>query len=243
MSASIEGNRIVVPIEIQLKAQQEINDVLKRIDDADKKWTKLKQSGIGALAGVGAAGAIGGAKGSQFLAKQGILQAGAGGAEEEAVEQAINDSILDTLEDEVKPGGKFSVTNLLKASGLDTPSAKTFMNMAKNPTGFFQNFFLRVLPIFGAIYTAKEVGEFLFKELTARGRPFDLTFRRIVAEENAKSRQRELRQQIRVGESQMIFVSEAGTPHPLEIVNTLEWVRNREIFEMDNYRIRTGYNF
>ena len=83
----------------------------------------------------------------------------------------------------------------------------------------------------------------IYKKVTARNGLFDLTFRRFIREEEIKSRSRELRQQIRVGERQAIFVSQAGVPHPISVVNTLELVKNKDIFDLDAFRVRKGYQF
>lgn len=236
MSARIEGNKIVVPFEVQLQAQQVIKEMKKEIDEMDTKVQKFQASGLGAAAGVSG-------KGSKFLAKQGILEAGAEGELEESIESEINSAISDAITSETKPGGGLDINSLLIAGGFNASDVDNWFNMIKNPAGFFQVFFFRVMPILGGILTAKEIAEFIFQELTARGRIFDLTFRRIIAEEDIKIRARELRQQIRVGERQAIFVSEAGSSHPLEVVNTLELIRNKDIYELDVFRVRKGYQF
>jgi len=239
MSARMEGNKIVIPIEVQLQAQQVIKEMKREIDEMDSKVQKFQSSGLGAATGV----APEGARGQQFLAGQGILQVGAEGNFEQIIEDEINTTIRDLIDSESTAGRMFDIRQMLQAGGMNPASVDSWFSMVKNPIGFFQVFFLRVLPILGGILTAKEIVQFIFDELTARGRIFDLTFRRVINEEFIKLRARELRQQVRVGERQVIFVSEAGSTHPLEVVNTLELVRNRDIFELDVFRVRKGYQF
>lgn len=236
MSARVEGNKIIIPIEVQLQAKEVIKEMKREIDQMDTKVEKFQTSGLGAAAG---------AKGEreQFLAGGGVLEVGAEGEIEQVIEDEVNTTIRDLIDSESAPGRMFDIRQMLAAGGMNPASVDQWFSMVKNPIGFFQVFFLRVLPILGGILTAKEIAQFIFDELTARGRIFDLTFRRIINDEFIKLRSRELRQQIRVGERQAIFVSEAGSTHPLEVVNTLELVRNGDIFELDVFRVRKGYQF
>lgn len=233
---SVQNYKVLIDVELQTRAVEVIKEMKKEIDQMDSKLSKFQSSGLGAAAGVTG-------KENKFLAKQGILQAGAEGSVEESLEFEINSAIGDAIESETRPGGRFDIMSLLNQAGFDPKSVDDWFAMIRNPTGFFSVMFTRVIPILGAIYTAKEIAEFIFAELTARGRPFDLTFRRTISEEFIKLRSRELRQQIRVGERQAIFVSEAGATHPVNVVNTLELVRNKEIFELDAFRVRKGYQF
>jgi len=234
--SSPQQYKILIDVELQVKAQEVIREMKKEIDQMDSKLSKFQSSGLGAAAGVTG-------KGNQFLAKRGILGAGAEGAADESIESEINSSIIEAIETETNQGGRLDIMRMLNQAGFDPKSVDNWMSMIKNPAGFFSVMFTRVIPILGAIYTAKEIAEFIFQELTARNRPFDLTFRRTINEEFIKMRARELRQQIRVGERQAIFVSEAGATHPINVVNTLELVRNREIFDLDAFRVRKGYQF
>ncbi len=251
MSQNISGKKILIPVEVQAEAQQVIAEMKKMIDEMDSKTSRFQSMGFAGIAGAAAASkgdflksaGITGVADSQRAAGRLSRKVQSGAGFESALEKAVDDSIEEVIDLETSPGGRFHIEQLLAQAGFDPASVNSWMNMVKNPAGFFQVFFTRVLPILGAVVTAKEIAEFIFVELTSRNRPFDLTFRRFINEEVIKLRARELRQQIRVGERQAIFVSEAGATHPINVVNTLELVRNGEIFNLDAFRVRKGYQF
>lgn len=249
----IPGKKILIPVEVQAQAQQVILEMKKMIDEMDAKVSKFQSMGF-----VGMGVAAGAAANQQnFLKKAGVIgvndsikeqenlerKVKSGAGFESALNKAIDDTVEEVIDKETSSGGRLDVKKLLGMAGFDSKNMSDWFSMVTNPRGFFQVFFLRVLPILGGVLTAKEIAEFIFHELTARNRPFDLTFRRTINEEFIKLRARELRQQIRVGERQAIFVSEAGVSHPVEIVNTFELVRNGDIFQLDAFRIRKGYQF
>lgn len=251
MSASISGKKILIPIEVQAQAQEVIREMKKTIDDMDSKTSKFQAMGFGALGGAAAGGSqnflksagITGVAESQRSASRLSRKVQSGSGFNESLELAIDQGIEEVIDVELSSGGRLNIKNMLAQAGFDSRNVDQWMSMIKNPSGFFQIMFTRVIPILGGILTAKAIAEFIFTELTARNRPFDLTFRRFINEEFIKLRARELRQQIRVGLRQNIFVSEAGETHPINVVNTLELVRNGQIFELDVYKVRKGYQF
>ena len=161
MSEEIEGNVIYIPIEVRLSDKEQIREFFKEIDNYNKT---LKEMGIEG-------------KGSRRKEKSEDK------AFDDILEDAVNDAIDEAIDDAIKEGGKLSLKSLLEKGGFDQNDWKTWFNLVRNPKGFFINFFGRALPILGGLLAAKDVAQFIFDELTARGRPFDLTFRRLIREE------------------------------------------------------------
>jgi len=229
---SVQNHKVLIDVEVQMKSQDTIREMKKDIDQMDSKLSKMQSQGITG----------GTTKGNRFLTKQGILKTGATDDFSKIIQSSVNESIQDVIETEVKPGGKFDLRKFLGISGFNSESAQNLKNLAMNPAALGMRV-ARAMPYAAIALLAVEVGILVYKKLISRNNIFDLTWRRFVKDELIKQRARELRQQIRVGERQAIFVSEAGSTHPLNVVNTLELVRNKEIFDLDAFRVRKGYQF
>jgi len=229
---SVQNHKVLIDVEVQMKSQDTVREMKKDIDQMDTKLSKIQSQGVTG----------GTTKTNRFLSKQGIFQTGAAGDFDQTIQSSVNESIQDVLETEVRPGGKFDIRKWLGITGFNTESLESLKNMAMNP-GSLGMKVARAMPYAALAFIAVEVGILVFKKLISRNQPFDLTWRREVSLEVIKQRAKELRQQIRVGERQAIFVSEAGATHPINVVNTLELVRNGQIFELDAFRVRKGYQF
>lgn len=229
---SEDNRKVHINIEVQANSEAKIREIIKEINQADTKLTKMINAGVGTSSD----------KANKFLTKTGVFQTGAANTEEQALEDAVNESVTDLLEEEVKPGGKFDLAKLFGITGANTDSVRAIKDMMLDPKSVGMRV-ARAMPYAALIFLAIEIGKLVYQKLTSRNNIFDLTFRRWIREEIIKMRSRELRQQVRVGERQIIFVSEAGETHPKQVVNTLELVRNREIFELDVFRVRKGYQF
>jgi len=125
---------------------------------------------------------------------------------------------------------------------LGMEGAQTLVGLARNPAGFLVNI-IRMHPYIAAALMAAGLGVAVFELLTRKGMPLDIHFKRILALEINKGRRREERQQIRTGRRQVIFTSNSGSTTPELAFNSYEAVRNGEIFAMDIFRVRSGYQF
>lgn len=245
----IPGKKILIPVEVQAQAQQVIVEMKKMIDEMDAKVSKFQSMGF-----VGMAGA---ANQQNFLKKAGVIGVNESIKEQENIEQkvksgagfedtlnrAVDDSVQEIIDKEISTGGKLAnAQKFLGVTGFNKETFENLKDLALNPKMIAMKV-AKAMPYAAIALIAYEVGKLLYDKLTSRNGLFDLTFRRHVEEEFIKLRARELRQQIRVGERQAIFVSEAGVSHPIETINTLELVRNGDIFNLDTFRVRKGYQF
>lgn len=237
MSTELRGNKIVLPIEVQTTAIEVLNELQNKLNSMEAQADKIMNTVD--------RGTAGGTANANSL--QNVFNPVTGNnPSQNALDIETNKAISEALEDALEGDNNImnsSIRGWLSDNGVNDEGLTQLFSMIRNPQGFFQTFFTRALPILGVIYTAKEIAEFLFDELTARGRLFDLTFRRIINEEILKLRSRELKQQVRVGERQVIFVSEAGKMNPVQVTNSFELVRNGDIFASDAWKVRKGYQF
>lgn len=229
---SVQNYKVLIDVEVQMKAQDSIREMKKDVDQMDSKLSKMQSQGVTG----------GTTKTNRFLSKQGIFQTGATGDFDQIIQSSVNESIQDTIETEVRPGGKFDIRKLLGITGFNKETVESLKTLIINPKAIGMRV-AQAMPFAAIAFLAVSVGVLVYKKLISRNNIFDLTWRRFVKDEMIKLRARELRQQIRVGERQAIFVSEAGETHPINVVNTFELVRNGQIFELDAFRIRKGYQF
>ena len=168
----------------------------------------------------------------------------------EAIDEAKN-KLRDTRRDALSGTGKTSdagetedekkgkLRNLLGAEGLDSSQVNTFFGMAKNPNAWLLGS-LRALPVIGGLFIIKEIAEFVYDWLTGYGRPLDIHFKRVISEEIIKNRSRAEREQIRIGNAQVIFTHESGSNRPQVAFNSLVNYRDGSINDIDIFRIRSG---
>ena len=115
------------------------------------------------------------------------------------------------------------------------------LTMMRNPSGFLIG--LLSNPYVAAALMAAGLGPQILDWLTMHGMPFDKNFKRILVAEDNVGRRREDRMKVRVGLQQVIFANTHGHQSPEYAFNSYQQVNDKEIFDMDIYRIRTGYRF
>lgn len=218
---SVEGKKIILPIEITLRGQEELDDAIKKAETANRltKETKAMQKDDAAF-------------------QESLDLASAQAFAEEA--GMLGDDF--DIASDTSGLGRFK--QMLQTNPFSDSDFMNLVNISKNPIGMLTSAIQANLPIIAAALMVYGLADQLFHQLTQRGGWFDLTFKRILATEFLPERSREMRQQIRLGHKQLIFTSDAGEPFiPEHTFNSLELVRNGRIFEMDEYRIRHGATF
>ena len=132
-----------------------------------------------------------------------------------------------------------------KALGGPANASKA-LSMLKNPMALAKFLGPAAAPIFAALI-AVDVTKRVIKELTAKGRPFDRTFRNLIDTRNEALRTREQQQRVLVGfgeGAQIITTTSAGTTSPRDSYNTYEQFNNNQAELEEKFAIRndSGYD-
>ena len=162
---------------------------------------------------------------------------------QDLLKNEIGNDINDAMETETKPGGKLSIQSLFKQAGMTNP--EDAVETITNPFAKIMSL-ARTVPILGGVMAAGSMGfeaaQELFQVLTSRGMPFDLHFRRVINNENDELVSRQQNMAIHLGMDQIIAVNTKSQKfNPNFTVNTLQEVRNKEIYQQNQWRIRKGY--
>lgn len=162
---------------------------------------------------------------------------------QDLLKNEIGNDINDAMETETKPGGKLSIQSLFKQAGMTNP--EDAIETITNPFAKIMSL-ARTVPILGGVMAAGSMGfeaaQELFQVLTSRGMPFDLHFRRVINNENDELVSRQQTMAIHLGMDQIIAVNTKSQKfNPNFTVNTLQEVRNKEIYQQNQWRIRKGY--
>jgi hypothetical protein len=225
VSEDIEGNVIWIPFELRLVDQEKITALHNQIEQDNKK---LKEMGD---------------KTPRERAKESTSNESTSKTSSLTPGPIKSEGTVESFKDD--PFLKQKVDSLEKKINAIESKIGQGLSFVSNPFGFLKNGILSKLGAAGLIATfGIEAFQQVFTLLTAKNMPFDLHFKRIIATEYDKLRSREYRQDIRIGVKQVIFTSGIGQKfNPLNTFNNLNEVRNGEIFKMDSFKIRKGYNY
>lgn len=225
MSEEIEGNVIWIPFEIRLVDQEKIKAIHDQIEQDNKKLKEMGDKTPRERA-----------KEQRDDSSPAVSRLSPGAGDKVPGKVIAEGNIMD-LDPKIKSLEQ-------RVSSLENNISKG-MNFINNPFGFLKNSLLGKAGIAGMLATfGIDLSKQIFDILTSKNMPFDLHFRRIIKNEYDALRSREYRTDVRLGIKQLIVNTGPGQKfNPLYTFNNMGEVRNREIFAMDNFKIRKGYNY
>ena len=139
-------------------------------------------------------------------------------------------------QDQAKKGKK-QLSGILE-SDLGTGKARQAISFFNSPQAFFTNMLTKQLPILGGLIAAKEMAEFIVKELIKKGGLLDRTFRQQINNLRDALRNKETQQQILGGFTQVIITSQSGETTPRNSYNSFDvFNQNQELLE-DDFKVR-----
>ncbi len=123
-----------------------------------------------------------------------------------------------------------------------TAGAQNLMSMVNNPLGFIMGIVTN--PVVAGAILATASAKMILDILMMHGNVLDKHFKRLLVNEDIKSRSRASRQALRVGlGDQVIFTSETGSTSPQYSFNSYAAVRDGTMRDMRAFQIRRGYRF